>query len=356
MLKFIYEVANLFLLQLFTNGNDLIRKHGMKTGLTNIPYMRHLSINKGSGTGATILQNNSNLKLKQNNKKKNNTINTTAGNNTCGRVSFAGSVESTLIKQGKKSLAQKAAESERIRKIFLFINKHELLSESIIAGVFTCMLRPLTIISESQKEESKEKNKYAAVHSIASGLLGIAVAFMYNEPIKKAVSKAADMLEENKLIPLTDSELELTKFKEHEILELEQLLGTKIKEGQKKIKININEIINDENVIKNPTFERIIKKIKDEILILNKAADQTFLNKIANTISMPLKATFTIALIPILLGLFGIQKNNKKAKSQNNKNDDSAQSKILSTSFVARNASENKVFTNFARRYFSENK
>ena len=65
-------------------------------------------------------------------------------------------------------------------------------SQTIFDAVFalgiTCVLRPIAIMAQSN-DKNREKNKKAASHSIASGLIGYGFAVALFSPIKKGLNK-----------------------------------------------------------------------------------------------------------------------------------------------------------------------
>ncbi len=277
----------------------------MRTNLHSQENMRHLSKYKSLRISSNTSQQ-SNVNIKRINKEYEN-INTTAKSNLCGRVSFKG-VTNTIVKEAKKtkkpasklansfskkisSAAKKLAKNEKFQKIVIFVNKKEILSEAIFAALLTCTLRPLFILGLDRKKESREKNKYAAIHSIASGILGVGFSIAYNEPIRKIISAGID------------------KSK------------------------NLNS-----KIAKDGTADNI----------------QNLFKRATNTMSMPLKATLTIAFIPVLLKLFGVSKPDK------NKSNVSAQQDAQGTNFKALYPqmvnSESKVFKEVIGDITYENK
>lgn len=59
------------------------------------------------------------------------------------------------------------------------------------AALLACIIRPSTLIALPSKKH-KDDQKYAASHSIASGLIGLFASFIISNPISKAVKKLAD--------------------------------------------------------------------------------------------------------------------------------------------------------------------
>lgn len=59
------------------------------------------------------------------------------------------------------------------------------------AALLACIIRPSTLIALPSKKH-KDDQKYAASHSIASGLIGLFASFIISNPISKAVKKIAE--------------------------------------------------------------------------------------------------------------------------------------------------------------------
>lgn len=85
--------------------------------------------------------------------------------------------------------AEKLTVSKSFKSVLAFFEKDQLLADAIFAAIVTCGLRPLFIMSLPSKEEDKEKNLYAAAHSVSSGILGVAFAAVLGSPVAAAVSK-----------------------------------------------------------------------------------------------------------------------------------------------------------------------
>lgn len=146
-------------------------------------------------------------------------INTTASKNTRGRMSFKG-VNSTIIENAEKlskelsddlskklgkeakvnlspkmyAFAEKISNSKKIKKVLDYVGENSVLSEALFAVFITCGLRPAVILASPGKGEDKEKNQYAAAHSIASGLIGLVMTLLVSQPIKNAIDVIKDQL------------------------------------------------------------------------------------------------------------------------------------------------------------------
>lgn len=199
--------------------NKLMGNTNMKIGLGNNSYL-HRSSSKSSGVKeheSGILR--SAITAHINKEDLNYKINTTASKNTRGRMSFKG-VNSTIIENAEKmskelsadltkklgkeanvkvsktaySIAEKMKNSVKLRKMFDFAGENSVLSEAIFAVLITCGLRPAVIMASPGKGEDKEKNQYAAAHSIASGIIGLAMTLLVSQPVKNAIDVIKDQI------------------------------------------------------------------------------------------------------------------------------------------------------------------
>lgn len=208
--------------------------------------------------GGTLKNNSAASKIK---KEMNYKINTTASKNTRGRTSFKG-LNNTVAKETTKTvkeskfminLAHKLEKNEKMKKVLDYIGDNPLLSEALFALLITCGLRPATIMVTPGNGEDKEKNQYAAAHSIASGVIGLATTVLISQPIKKAIDNIMPELE-----------------KPYAGLAKEEL-GKKV--GNMK----------------------------------------SVLERLHTPIFLPIRAAVTIALIPVILGALGIKKAKKNS-------------------------------------------
>lgn len=115
--------------------------------------------------------------IESKNVKKN--INTTAEGKFCGRLSFKG------------GLSHKVLTSKPLRKFIELADENMLLFDAAFALAITCGLRPAVIMALPSKNSNKEKNKKAASHSIASGVIGYVFALLVSLPMKKGIAKVA---------------------------------------------------------------------------------------------------------------------------------------------------------------------
>ena len=261
--------------------------------------------------------------------------NATASKDTCGRISFKGTLASETVQAAEKwttKLGRKLYNNRKLQGKFSFPVDNKLIAEALVALVVTCTARPLTIMATPTKSaENKEKNKYAAAKSIASGLIGLGATFLIATPFTPIVKRVMKTLsDENRFIS------------ESKIKDISRFLATK------KINENIsNEFIDGiskncqdlikaaRNIISDEQLEKIYQKAqikftegmkeKDKIgnlteLIAKRLRNEastmdTFLNKIHSPASLPLKAKLTIALVPVILGALGLS-NKKKTDTK----------------------------------------
>lgn len=290
----------------------------MKIGLEN-----HRHLHRGSSTssgakehdGGTLRSAITAHTIKQD---LNYNINTTASKNTRGRMSFKGA-STELIKEaetlseklskklskklGKETkvvvtpkilaLAKKIDKSPKLKKLLDFASVNSLLTEALFAILITCGLRPAVILASPGKGENKEKNQYAAAHSVASGLIGLGMTLLIAPPVKNAIDF---------IMPNTDeieSEIKLKKYK------------------------------------------KLITGTNKELGVI-----RSVLERLHTPIFLPLRAAITISLIPIILKPFGIKKTN----TNTNTNTVPEQAKIL----MPKNTK--KIFQSFTGVSQNENK
>lgn len=145
------------------------------------------------------------------------------------------------------------------KNMLIEANENPVLFGAGVALVLTCVFRPLSIILFPGSNKNSDDKKYAAAHSIASGVIGFGLAFVLVAPINAAIDK-----------------------------------------------------------IKNKTSDYIKKNtdlfLKDKKKLLN--TSETCLKQIPDIVFAPPKAILTIAILaPILKNVFGLTKK-KKANSE----------------------------------------
>ncbi len=256
-------------------------------------------------------------KLKQN---KNDQISTTIKSNSDGRASFKGGVP----------LLHQAAN---------FAHYSPLIAESLFAILITCGLRPLTIMATAKTKEDKEKCSYQAAKSVSSGLVGLGMTAIVGTPIASAAKKAnqgnafkmPEKMKEKSTEIVKEGVNALNEFSSKLVKEgKDSELVSQIADLTHNGKLNLNVFANKgKNADK--AFQNSIKEKAPEIAdtVKNAMKEQTVINNYSKTaknvadkffqpIFMPVRATITIAMVPILLGLVGKKKPSSKPKEEEN--------------------------------------
>lgn len=81
--------------------------------------------------------------------------------------------------------------SEKVNKFLALAHKNQVLFSAGFALLLTGLLRPATIVSIPGKKDKDDK-KYAAAHSIASGVIGFGMAFLFSTPLSGGIKKLLD--------------------------------------------------------------------------------------------------------------------------------------------------------------------
>lgn len=282
-----------------------------------------------------------------------NKINTTIKSNSDGRASFKGGVP----------LLHKAAN---------FASDNPLVAEALFALLITCCLRPICIMATAKNDEDKEKCSYQAAKSIASGLVGLVMtaivgttialatksannkgAFKIPEDIKaksqELVKKGVDSLTElgkklteegkspelaQQITELTDGgKINLSVFKKAG-KGAKKLFQSKISEAAPEISETVATALKEQQVLNN--YAKTGKNVMD---------------KFFQPIFMPLRANITVALIPTILGIFGIH----KAASKPKESEKNIPFKALNYE-VFQTSSEKELFKSFSEVIKNENK
>ncbi len=255
--------------------------------------------------------------IKQNNK---NQISTTIMSNSDGRASFKGGTP-FLHSVGK------------------FVTYSPLIAEAIFALFITCGARPLTIMATAKTDEDKEKCLYQASKSISSGVVGLAMTALVGTPIGIAVKQA----KQNKAFTIPPEIKERAQESVNKGIEVLGNFSKKLIEEGKDTQLaeQINELIHggklnlkiisagkkSEKIFKQTIEEKapeISKQVKEAIAeqrVLNNysATAKNVMDKLFQPAFMPLRATITVALVPVILSMVGIKKSNnkKQAKEEN---------------------------------------
>ncbi|MCD7878496.1 MAG: hypothetical protein LUG16_01025 [Candidatus Gastranaerophilales bacterium] len=287
-----------------------------------------ITANTGSYPKQTGMDNSVKRREKQNYERHNLTqnnndqISTTIKRNSDGRASF----------KGGEPLLHKAAN---------FASYSPLVAEALFALFVTCSLRPLTIMATAKTEEDKEKCSYQAAKSVSTGLIGLAMSALIGTPVAKATKKA----QQNGAFEIPPQIKEGTeKVVKKGVESLKTLKENLIQEGKdsnfveqiteltKGDKLNL-EVFKEAGKNAEKIFTGNIKEKAPEMAddVVNAIKQQTVINNYSRTsknvmdklfqpVFMPLRATITIALVPVILGLIGKKKPEKKQPVQQNIN------------------------------------
>ncbi len=282
--------------------------------------MRISSITTNTGHPNSVMKWSAPLREKryaQNNNEKNE-INTTIKRTSDGRASFKGGVP----------LLHRAAN---------FTSDFPLVAEALFALLITCGLRPICIMATAKNEEDKEKCSYQAAKSIASGLVGLAMTAIVGTTIAMATKSANNkgafkMPEELKaqsrelvdkgLTALTDLGKQLTESgQEPELVQQISALtdGGKLNIGAfKKFGKNALKLFTQNIKRTAPdASDTVINAINAQKTLNNyERTGKNVMDKFFQPIFMPLRAKITVALIPPILGIFGLHKAGSKPKNK----------------------------------------
>lgn len=106
---------------------------------------------------------------------------------TANDISFGG-LPLSDIEKIKASKSWKFFNNKTFKKFISLADSSQTIFDAIFALAITCVFRPAAIMAQSN-EKNKEKNKKAASHSIASGVIGYGFAVALFSPIKKGLDK-----------------------------------------------------------------------------------------------------------------------------------------------------------------------
>lgn len=87
-----------------------------------------------------------------------------------------------------KTFVWKLFNQSWFKKFISMADSSQVIFDAIFALGITCFLRPAAIMAQSSPK-TREKNKKASSHSIASGIIGYGFAIAVFSPIKKALDK-----------------------------------------------------------------------------------------------------------------------------------------------------------------------
>ena len=257
----------------------------------------------------------------------NDKINTTIKmQNSDGRVSFKGKLPTPFIHKFAKLAAD-----------------NPLVAEALFALAITCGARPITIMATANTPEEKEKCTYQAAKSVSTGLVGLGMSAIVGSlispaakeaqkrkafeipdeiltPAKQSVEKgveqlkaAAEYLERNgKSIPLIEHIRSIIKNDQID-------LNTLRKTGKDAEKVLVSSI---ETATQNSKATKLIKDaLKNQRILDNYSSTaKNVIDKLFQPVFMPIRATITIALVPVILGALGIKKGSKAKKAEQPQN------------------------------------
>ena len=106
---------------------------------------------------------------------------------TAKNVSFGG-LSLSEVNKVKQTGLWKFLNNKTLEKFIAMADASQTIFDAVFALGITCALRPAAIMAQSN-DKNREKNKKAASHSIASGLIGYGFAIALFSPIKKGLNK-----------------------------------------------------------------------------------------------------------------------------------------------------------------------
>jgi len=176
--------------------------------------------------------------------------------------------------------------SKAVKKFLEMAADSQAVFDATYAIGLTCFLRPASIVVMPSDKKNKDDNKYAAAHSIASGVIAYLISVVVSKPIADSLKKIAK---------------------------------------------------NKDTFIKTPSTQYL----KEEKAF---TAAKNYVNLIPNALISPLRATITIALIPVILKyIFGLEKK----KSENSKNIGTSLDDYALINFKSTGAQKAKSLQNF---------
>ncbi len=281
-------------------------------------------------------------------KLNNDQINTTINENSDGRVSFKGGSISAPF----------------LHKMANFASDNPLVAEAIFAILITCGMRPAAIMATAKTDEDKQKCSYQAAKSVSSGLVGLGMTALVATPLAAAVKR----VNQNGSFKLPEAVENANKELVRKGIDALNGVKNRIQTG-----VDVNTLTADgkfnvgvfakkgEGSLKN--FARTLKEqapdaAKDIIdgIKAQKSnnnypkAAKNIMDKFFQPAFMPLRASITIALVPILLKLVGLKKGGKPQQPPQNDN-------IYNSLYFGLNSDKAKeVFKTFAGVANYENK
>ena len=164
--------------------------------------------------------------------------------------------------------------NKKVKAALEFADKNNVAFSAAFALLLTCILRPASIMALPGSKKNKDDKKYAAAHSVASGIIGYIISTAVSNPVSSALKKVLE--KPQKYMDPTDEEIEKARK-----------AGKILKES---------------------------KAVYIEASQKASGAAKTWITRNADVLMAVPKGLITIALIPpILKYVFGWEKKNKSA-------------------------------------------
>ena len=306
---------------------------------------------KSKGAGASGHRMRESVYERHNKQNNNDQINTTIKMNSDGRVYFKGGIP----------LLHKAAN---------FASDNPLVAEALFAILITCGLRPITIMATAKTDEDKEKCSYQAAKSVSSGFVGLATTALIGTPIaaatklankKGAFNMPQGMKEKSQEVVKqgVDALVEFSKklTTEGRDLNLAQQINALTEGGKMNLSVFQKAGKHAQNTFKEQISEKapdisekVVNALKEQQIINNyDKTGKNVMDKFFQPVFMPIRATITIALVPILLGLLGKKKPEKKQPPEQNP-------QVMLNYNVFQDSNEKALFQSFSGVANHENK
>lgn len=204
------------------------------------------------------------------------------------KVAEKGKEESKFVQRIGKIIdnsprIKKFLKNDKFKKFLTYADDNQVTFGAAFALILTGLFRPLAIIATPSSKKNVDDKKYAAAQSISSGLIGLAFAIVFSNPISDAVSKVFD---EDKKVK--------DKYRTAEFVTDKKSLAA--------FKVD-----------KNLVLAEAEKAARDGAIDLSK---NTY-KQMGDLIPAIPKAIFTVAIIPIILKhVFGLEKHKNKDKDK----------------------------------------
>lgn len=288
---------------------------------------------KAKGAGSPGAKRRESAYERHNNKQLNNEeINTTIKmqKNSDGRVSFKGAVP-------------------MLHKLANFASDNPLVAEALFAILITCGLRPATILATAKTEEDKSKCAYQASKSISSGIVGLATTAIVGTLVAAGTRKAhaAGLFNQPEVIK------GINKLKEFAKDTTDEPLKKTINRLTEDNKLNLSIFTKEGSGSSEEFLKELGEKAKDIVddvaIAFQKEKDcpnylrtcKNVMDKLFQPIFMPIRATITTALVPVILNALGLKKTGKKPTPEKNP-------EVMLNYSVFQTENEKRLFQSFA--------